>query len=415
MNSTTVRKAFALLRTAATQQLLIAAAETVGTVRFETRIGRLDALEQQIRHAQDCSVVLLDLDLRDPEEFAAVARVVQALGDRAAVVASSASRPTVDHLRQLMRLGVADFLPQPFQAQELSGVLNHRGRAVHKDGATHAAARGRVLSFTGCRGGIGTTTLAVQTAHALASRRGAKTAPSVCLIDLDLQFGNTAFYLDLVAEHGLVDLIEAHDKLDLSLFKGSTVRHRSGLDLIAAPNAVIRLDALEVETVGRIIELARESHDYVVIDVPTAWMAWKREVLARSDRIFLATQLTVVATREARRQLDLIRAEELHGIPLSVLANRVRPRAVGSLAVAEAERALGRAIDVQIGSDFETVVGAIENGVAIAEIRKGSRVAKDIERLVDGVTGEDTERKARRLPMLPRWRPAAGTRMATEC
>ena len=76
----------------------------------------------------------------------------------------------------------------------------------------------------------------------------------------------------------------------------------------------------------------------VIVDVPASWLAWKREILARSDRIFLTMELTVVATREARRQLDLIRAEELHGVPLSILANRVRARATGSLAIAEAER-----------------------------------------------------------------------------
>ncbi len=415
MSTIVPRKAFALLRSAATQQSLVAAAETVGAIQLETRIGRLDALEQQIRQAQDCSVVLLDLDLREPEEFAAVARIVQAIGNRAAIVASSASRPTVDHLRQLMRLGVIDFLSQPFQAEDLSDVLAHRVRISHENGAAHPSTRGQVLSFMGCRGGVGTTTLAVQTAHALASRGNGKTGPSVCLIDFDLQFGNAAFYLDLVAEHGLLDLIEAHDKLDLSLFKGSAIKHRSGLNLIAAPNTVTRLDALEPETAGRIIELARESHDYVVVDVPAAWLGWKREVLSRSDRILLTTQLTVVATREARRQLDLIRAEELHAIPLSVLANRVRPRAAGSLAIAEAERALGRPIDCQIAGDFETVVSAIENGVAVSEIRKNSRVAKDIKHLVDGLMGANKEPKARMTALLPKFRLTAAPRVVTEC
>jgi pilus assembly protein CpaE len=280
-----------------------------------------------------------------------------------------------------MRLGIPDFLPQPISATDLAAALGEaerRSTAVERK-AVGASRQRKIISFIKPCGGLGTTSLAVQTAYSLA----AAGKNGVCLLDFDLQFGNAALYLDVDNHLNLFNIIDAPDRLDGSFLRGLMAHHPSGIDVLPGPQFVVPLDALTPDLAIRILDIAAAEYEYVVVDMPQAWALWTHGVLSHSSVIVFVAQFTVPALRQGRRVLDTLRQEGLENVPMIILMNRyersVFKREIGNK---EAEKALGRPVDALVDNDYKTVSQALNEGVPIAQIGGGDKIEKQIVELV---------------------------------
>jgi pilus assembly protein CpaE len=237
-----------------------------------------------------------------------------------------------------------------------------------------------VVSVLKSGGGVGATTLAVQGAFALHSDR-------VVLLDFDIQFGTAAFQLGIVGRQSLLSLIADSARLDATLFESALVRVRDRFGLLAAPEDVHLLQDVNAAGVCRIIDLARGTHDRVLIDMPMAWCDWAYAVLAKSDRIVLVTHLTVPSLRQARRQIDTLQREDLGHVPVVVVANRVEGGSLfgGGTPVSkkEAEKALGRTIDFMVPDD-PAFVAAANAGLPLAEVH-GHALEKQLAHMMNEI------------------------------
>jgi pilus assembly protein CpaE len=227
----------------------------------------------------------------------------------------------------------------------------------------------KVITFIKSGGGVGATTLAVQTACAYRETR-------IALLDLDIQFGAAAFQMDVESNVSILDLAAASDRLDEALLKGAMVKPDGAFDLLAAPEGVYPLEDLSSAAVGKVIEVARTAYDTVLVDLPTVWNDWSYAALAKSDHIVLVTQMTIPSLRQARRQIEMARRELLGNIPLFVVANRVTSNVFGSsLSQKAAERAIGRPIDFIIPR-HDSIGTAAESGCSLGALKAKSLVKK---------------------------------------
>jgi pilus assembly protein CpaE len=231
-------------------------------------------------------------------------------------------------------------------------------------------------------GGMGATTLAINAAYVLTQTPGAS-APRVCLLDLDPQFGNAALCLDLAHGHGLVDIVRSPARLDGELLRGAMLPHRSGLHVLTTPNIPMPLEALHPEVVEQIIDVAQREFDYVIIDLPRALTNWTEVVLVRSAMLALVVQLTVPALRQARRLIDLLQEEGHYALPLAVVLNRYARKWNDFLGTKEAEKALGRKVDHVIANDFELVSSALNEGLPAAAINRRGKFSRNVEEMVE--------------------------------
>src|SRR5207237_6082693 len=119
-----------------------------------------------------------------------------------------------------------------------------------------------VAAFLGNRGGVGKSALSVNVACGLARRY----PDEVLLVDTSLQVGTCAMLLDLKPTTSIVDAIRERDRLDKTLLRHLTLRHGSGLRLLAAPTDALEGSEVDDEAISRIINMARRSFEYVVID-----------------------------------------------------------------------------------------------------------------------------------------------------
>jgi pilus assembly protein CpaE len=323
-------------------------------------------------------VLVTQLDPGNPRDFEEFERFVADHKDRLPVVAAVRDL-SVAVTRRVLRSDAVDVLPIPFSPDELHQAIEtgrHRLAVARPQGAPRA---GRVVTFLGALGGMGTTTIATQAAMIWAETQ------SVCLIDLDLQFGNAALYLNLKPQLSLADLMEAGDRLDAEFLRSVGERHTSGMTVISSPPDVMPLDAVTPEFVDRLLDLACQAFDVVLVDMPGAWVAWSLSALRKSDAITLITGMSVPGVHQARRQLEVLDANGLSE-RVRIVLNRVVHPMFGKVDLTETEKVLRHKIDFPISNDYPTVSSAIDEGRLISSIKMKSRVEKDLRVMIKELT-----------------------------
>lgn len=348
-------------------------------VRLDARAGTPQSVAAA--EAAPDRILLVECRTDQPEDRQALSRLVRAGGPPVIAIVQGA---TIGDVRDLMRLGLVDVLPRPLAAADLGQALEHARQRLD------ALPRnlGRVYSFLRSCGGAGATTLAQQMAVDLlqrGARRGSKGGAKVCLLDFDLQFGNAGLALDLKGPAGLKQILDASSRLDGALFASAMAHHESGLDVLTTPGEIVPFEALGVDLVERIVALAREQYDHVVIDLPHAWTAWTPSVLAGSSLVSVVLRPTVSGVQRTRCHLALMAEEQLDQVPRLVVANRVE-RGWGSgwrRRLREAAQALDHEIAVTVRRDDETADAARENGKPLRAIKRNSVIEKDVRALVD--------------------------------
>ncbi|HEY1142610.1 MAG TPA: pilus assembly protein CpaE [Sphingomicrobium sp.] len=338
-------------------------------------------------------------DKIDPEEIAAAsAAVVEVASNDAASLKrfeglAGSSRtpllaavydPPLAFVRALVRAGAHDVVPLPLDFADLeTSLLPIRDEIIRRNTDIHSA-NGKLICAIKSVGGIGATSLLTQLAIQ-AAQREAGYGREVCLLDLDMQFGNAAFQLGLRPSLSVNDLVEAGERLDGELFRSTTTEHASGLKLVAAPPVMLPLESVSSEQIIDIVEIAKRQFGTVFVDLPANWTNWSLSLLAQADLVLLVTELTVGGLHRARRQLDLLREQDLGSVDVRVVVNRFEKRLLRTIRPADVQKALGRDIWNMVTDDPEVMHAATEQGVPITEIKRKSAVGKDISMLETGV------------------------------
>lgn len=377
----------AVMRSEESGATVSALCENMDDARVDIRIGPLGEFVRQDDQMNGNDILLLDIDTASAEDGENL-RTILKQKFPATPVLVTASDVSLDDIRNLMRLGVMDVLPQPIRQADLIIALDHASRLRPKVSDPRPADRGKVISFLQGGGGVGATALATQGGCILA-RQAAKDGAKVCLLDFDIQFGTAGLYLDLKSSVGLVDLIESPDRLDASFLRGAMTKHESGLEVLLCPGTVIPFDVLSPEFATNCVRLARERYDYVLVDLPTSWTSWSYAVLCESNLVLLVSEMTVGGVRQTIRQLETL-AEQGVSKPFVQLVMNKYQRGWGifgwtfgeSANVDDAEKALGRKFDHLITRDFEAMSEAVNQGIQLDQIEGSTRIYNDIKNLM---------------------------------
>lgn len=322
-----------------------------------------------------CDVLIAEVNPDNLREFEDFERFAHDQQDSIPVVAA-VRELSVAVTRRVLRSAAVDVLPIPFSPDELHQAIETGRDRIAARPARPPSRGGRIIAFAGALGGVGTTALLTQLGLAWGTKQ------NVCIIDLDVQFGNAALYLNLRTQLSIADLVEAGERLDAEFVRSVAVRHPTGVDVIACPPDLMPLDDVTPDFVDRLLDLAVEAYDVVLIDLPTAWVSWSLSALQKSDIVCLVTGLSVPGIHQAKRQLELLEANGL-GERSRVIVNRVVNPLFGKIDLSETEKLLRRRIHFAISNDFPTVSAAIDEGRPLSAVKIKSRVEKDIRALAD--------------------------------
>jgi pilus assembly protein CpaE len=257
--------------------------------------------------------------------------------------------------------GFDDVLVLPQSSETISFAIRKAGHSGTRNpgDAGHGGSGGQVITVFSPKGGTGKTVVSTNLAAYLA----AKSKQRVLLIDLDLQFGDAAIMLGIDPQRTMHDLVLAPGDLDAGKLAGYTTKHRSGLDILAAPMLPEHAELVTEAKVMKLIEVARGAYDLVVIDTSPFFYGPMLALLAPTDQLLLLCGLDVPTLKNVRLSL---RTLELLGFPparTNLVLNRVTSD-VG-LSKEDVEVALGIPVSFEIPND-PVVAPAVNRGTAPA-------------------------------------------------
>ncbi len=289
-----------------------------------------------------------------------------------------------DLFRRAARAGFCDFVPLPAAEAELAAAFLPAQIGGGVDGAVEdrERAEGRLIAFVSHKGGVGTTTLAVNTALALAA--SGRVERGVALSDAALQFGGAAPMLGLVPEVDLADLVRDLDEPE-ALLSYLAYEPKSRLALLASPRDPRAAERISPEDLGRALIALRRRFGLVVVDTSTSLDLMTLAVLDLAETIVLVTEALAPTVVASALWLDLIEEQGFARERLRVVLNR-HSAAAGYLSERTVAEHLGRSIDQVVPEgDGVRAAGAIGSPMVLAQPKAAFSLA--VGRLAEGILG----------------------------
>jgi pilus assembly protein CpaE len=365
-----------------------------GDLGFEEARAFLDQPE-----AEDLVFIAVAITTEDEADLGMLGDLIgaaKASKTRVIIVADGVSPAT---LHQLLKLGADEFLPYPLSdgalhdSVERIKALNtaeaekaaQRAQEVHAAGP-NMGGKGAIFAVHNLAGGTGATTFAVNLAWELANA-DKKNPPSVCLMDLDLQFGSVATYLDLPRREVVLEFLQDAQTMDVDAFRQALVAYGDKLSVFTAPPEIVPLDIMGPGELEAVLDLAQQCFDIVIVDMPRTLVVWSEAVLNRADIYFATLELDLRSAQDAMRFIKALRAEDLPLEKIQYVMNRA-PGGMdltGKGRVKKLAESLGVEIKTLLPDGGKAVQEAGDNGQPLAEAAKKNPLRKEIAKLAHGL------------------------------
>ena len=311
----------------------------------------------------------------------------------AAPVLCVASSDDVEERIGFLEAGADDVIARPFDGRELEARVEalllrfQRSRdlapVVSADGLTLAHAR-RVVVVYSPKGGVGTTTIAVNVAVAAAQRRPDK----VVLVDLDLQFGGVATHLNLHPKQTIIDAVRDDAALrEPELLRTYAMRHDSGLHVLAAPTTPEAAEQITPDHVINIVGTLLDGYESVVIDAGSSLDERILSVFELAETIIMPVYPEIAALKAVHGLLDYLNEAGTFGAKATFVLNNMFAREI--LKPRDIEAALGTRISMDLPYDGFLYLKAINEGVPIILGAARSAPAERLTRLSATAFGQD--------------------------
>ncbi len=373
-------------------------------------LASIDGLEGlKIARSDKPALVLVAANLPGADGFTIVSRLrVEDGPSTHTPVIILLAEAEADTRGKALRSGADDYLIKPFHPAELMARMRSLLARYKPDEqfnpptprattsyVTPAASvvpkrRGpaRVLLFYGAKGGVGTTTLAINTAIALHKELGRR----VCLVDANLQFGDHRVFLDLGLDRMSVVDIASNPSIDIDLIKQVLVRHESGIDLLLAPPSPETAELVTHDHLPFIINQMAEEFDYVVVDVDKRLDEVNLRIMDAADTIFVVMTADLPCLKNVRLVLETIGHLGYADRKVKLILNR--SNAFTGINVKNAESALKRRIDYQILNEYRSAISALNSGSPFMSTKADSPLGKCVLDFVKALDKESEETSA---------------------
>jgi pilus assembly protein CpaE len=365
--------------------------ESWGDLSFDDGIVFLSQPE-----AVTLEFVAIAVNGSDETDLSRIADIVRASKERGIKVILIADEVSPMSLHQLLRLGADDFVPYPLPEGALHEAIERMRRPAPaqvvqmvNEEDHHAPTfkakgdrDGVILPVHGLSGGTGASTFAVNLAWELATV--SKTdGPRVCLIDLDFQYGSAATYLDLPRKEAVFEILSDTGNADSDAFLQSMLSFNERLSVFTAPGDMLPLDFVSGEDIGRVLDMAQQNFDFIIIDMPSTVVAWTEAVLTRAHVYFAMVELDLRSAQNVLRFVRALKAEALPHEKLRYVLNRA-PRFTDLSAKSRVKRmaeSLDIAIELQLPDGGIQVTQANDHGMPLAESAPKNPLRKELQKL----------------------------------
>ncbi len=330
------------------------------------------------------ALILLDVMLPklDGYQVATKIRAEEGAASHVPIIMLTAEAEVEQKIRGL-RAGADDYLVKPFHPAELlARIRSLLARFAPKDLTVGRPPLGRVLAFYGAKGGVGTTTIAINVAIALQKELGRR----VCLVDANLQFGDHRVFMDLGLDRKSVVDVASAPSIDADLLRGILVEHESKIDLLLAPPSPEMAELVTKEHMAATLDALRGMYDYVVVDVDKRLDDLNLGILDAAELLFVVLTADLSCLKNVRLVLETLGHIGYPNDRIKLLLNR--SNAFTGINAKTAEGALKRPIDLQVVNEYRGAISALNSGAPVMLAKGDSPLGRslhDAARAIDKV------------------------------
>ena len=283
-----------------------------------------------------------------------------------------------------MRVGAKEYLGQPLDENEVKLALERCIKRRKDYRETLPAKFGQVVHVIGSKGGVGTTTIAVNLAVSLAETTD---LVSVALVDMNTVFGEIPLFMDIEPEHHWGEVAKNIHRLDSSFLMNVLVKHDSGVYVLPSPSHLDSNKAATGDVITQFLGFMTKVFDFIVIDGGNPLDDPALSALQMADQVFLVCNQCLPGLANANK---LIKSFQKIGYPekarIKVIVNRYM--ANSCISAKDAEEAIGHPVFWSVPDDCESTMAAINEGKVLSQIARRSSVTKAIKGLAATLVGE---------------------------
>lgn len=283
-------------------------------------------------------------------------------------------------LANAMKAGARDVVDVEDTASLSSAVERARELWTALRGPSGAQQLGRVITVFSPKGGVGKTTMAVNLALAL-TERGAR---RVCLVDLDLAFGDVAITMQLFPTHSIEHAIGSEETLDAAQLDTLLTRHADSMMVLAAPAHPDVRERVSPALVGKVLRTLRESFDFVVVDTAPSFDEQVLTALDETDECVIVATLDVPTLKNVKVALETLDMLDIARGHRHLLLNRADD-AVG-ITPDKVEGILGMPVAASVSSSVD-VAAATNSGNPIVVATPGHQTSQAVRALASEIAG----------------------------
>ena len=349
--------------------------------------------DEAFARAAEHQLIIIDV-ATGPRPAVDICREIRATPAMAAVpVLCVSADDNVEERIQFLEAGADDVITRPIDARELEARIEalqgrfHRSRDLAplaaSDGPSLGRAR-RTVAVYSPKGGVGTTTIAVNVAIAAVARRPDR----VVLVDMARQFGGVATHLNLDPRHTLADVVRDHAALrEPELLRTYAMRHASGLHVLAAPAAPESAETITPAHVAQILSTLLQSYELVVVDAGSTLDERVLTIFEAAESVILPVYPEMAALNSMHALLEYLSEAGSVGMKSTFVLNYVFARDI--LKLRDVESGLGAKVAFELPYDPFLYLKAVNEGVPIVVGAPRSAPAELLVRLSASAFGED--------------------------
>ncbi len=339
---------------------------------FEEIVGGIEGVRLKDSQSTGTSaLIIIELD-ENPEETFTVIRDMGKMVKGAEIFLTA---PTLDSstLLEAMRAGAKEFLAQPIKKEEVQDAVGRflERMVVQQEKTENVKKAGKILAFFGGKGGVGTTSIAVNLAATL---QQLPDNPSVVLVDVNQHGGDLPLYLDLQPKHSFRDIAADITRLDPTFLIRLLTKCESGLQILPSGYDDLSTGRLNPECIEATFQLLQANFDYIVVDCGHVLDLTTKKTLELSSWIIVTSTLMVPVVHRTKRILELLRGSGFPASKIRLVMNRYLSSEQDVLH--ETEDILKQKTFWLLPNDYPTVSQAVNSGKPIIEVAPKTAVAK---------------------------------------
>jgi pilus assembly protein CpaE len=322
-----------------------------------------------------------------------ICREIRATPSMAIPVLCVARTDDVEERIRFLEAGADDVMARPFDDRELEARVEalllrfQRSRdmtaVVSHDGVTVARVR-RTIAIHSPKGGVGTSTIATNIATAAAQKKPDR----VVIVDLDLQFGQVATFLDLQPRQTLADVVRDDAAMrEPELLRTYATRHDSGLHVLAAPQGPEQAQLVTPQHLDRILSTLLDAYDQVVIDTGS-WLDERTlQAFASAENVLFVVNPEIATLKALSSLLEYLSESGAVAGKSTFVLNNVFGREI--VKARDVEQALGSKVEIELPYDPFLYLKAVNEGKPVVLGAPKSVIADRMERLATLAFGSD--------------------------